>query len=257
MVADSMDTGVTSPSAETATVHFTAILSDMDGTIFDSTAAVVRHWTRIANELEIPPSAILSTSHGRRTIDILRIHAPHLANTTYVQHVESLIPKLYAADATILPGSATLIDTLTATQAPWAIVTSGTSVLVGSWMAAMNLPLPKHLVTADDVTNGKPDPECYRLGLAKVFGVAATDEGLAALETERVVVFEDAPAGIRAGKAAGCTVIALLTTHSREQAVEAGADWIVKDLSCVKAVKSDGKGVHLEITGERVVSNRG
>ncbi|KAF3923345.1 hypothetical protein ABW21_db0204102 [Orbilia brochopaga] len=253
MGADSIDTGITSPVEETATVHFTAILSDMDGTIFDSTAAVERHWTRIANELQIPPSAILSTSHGRRSIDILRIHAPHLATPEHVRHVESLIPKLYASDATILPGSATLIDTLTATHAPWAIVTSGTSVLVGSWMEAMKLPLPEHLVTADDVTNGKPDPECYRLGLSKVFGVPATDEGLATVETENVVVFEDAPAGIRAGKAAGCTVIALLTTHSHQQAVEAGADWIVKDLSCVKAVKSDSKGVDLEITGERVV----
>ncbi|KAJ6260624.1 2-deoxyglucose-6-phosphate phosphatase [Drechslerella dactyloides] len=223
----------------------------MDGTIFDSTAAVVHHWTRIANELQITPESILSTSHGRRTIDILRLHAPHLANETYVRHVESLIPKLYAADATVLPGSAALINTLTASHAPWAIVTSGTSVLVGSWMAAMDLPLPSHLVTADDVTNGKPDPECYRLGLAKVFGVPATDEGLATLQAGKVVVLEDAPAGIRAGKAAGCTVIALLTTHSREQAVEAGADWIVKDLSCVRAVKSGEDGVHLEITGER------
>ncbi|EWC46489.1 hypothetical protein DRE_04212 [Drechslerella stenobrocha 248] len=226
-------------------------------TIFDSTAAVVQHWSRIANELSIPPSAILSTSHGRRTIDVLRIHAPHLATKEYVHHVESLIPTLYAADATILPGSAPLIASLTAAHAPWAIVTSGTRILVSSWMAAMALPLPDHLVTADDVVDGKPHPECYRRGLAKVFGLPYDGDGrdtaaLDALDASRVVVFEDAPAGIRAGKAAGCTVVALVTTHSRQEAVDAGADWIVKDLSCVKAVNADRSGVELEITGERV-----
>ncbi|KAK6542933.1 hypothetical protein TWF694_006871 [Orbilia ellipsospora] len=237
----------------TSTEYFTAILSDMDGTIFDSTAAVERHWTRVANELSIPPSDILSTSHGRRSIDILRIHAPHLATASHVNHIESLIPKLYASDAKILPGSAELIANLTSWSVPWAIVTSGTNVLVNSWMTVMSLPLPSHgLVTADNVTNGKPDPECYNLGLSKVFGVEVGSKEFEAIEKKKVLVLEDAPAGIRAGKAAGCAVIALTTTHSREEAVEAGADWIVKDLSCVKAVKGAKGGVELEITGERI-----
>ncbi|KAF3914911.1 hypothetical protein ABW20_dc0107791 [Dactylellina cionopaga] len=242
-------------AAETTTTrHFNAILSDMDGTIFDSTAAVVLHWTRIANELSIPPESILATSHGRRSIDILKVHAPHLATEDYVRHVEGLIPKLYADDAKILPGSASLIQSLTEWSSPWAIVTSGTNVLVNSWMEVMKLPLPnKGLVTADNVKNGKPDPECYKLGLSKVFGISVEDEEkFGTIETEKVVVLEDAPAGIRAGKAAGCTVIALLTTHSREEAVEAGADWLVKDLSCVRAVRGDTAGVELEITGEKV-----
>ncbi|KAK6505013.1 hypothetical protein TWF481_006945 [Arthrobotrys musiformis] len=240
--------------AETiATEHFTAILSDMDGTIFDSTEAVVHHWTRIANELSIPPQSILSTSHGRRTIDILSLHAPHLATIDYVHHVEGLIPKLYASDAKILPGSESLIAKLTSFGTPWAVVTSGTHVLVGSWMKVMNLPLPEASVTADDVKNGKPDPECYNLGLSRVFGVPLGSEEFERIEKKKVVVLEDAPAGIRAGKAAGCTVIALLTTHTHEEAVEAGADWIVKDLSAVRAVKGDANGIDLEITGERVL----
>ncbi|KAK6528115.1 hypothetical protein TWF281_009367 [Arthrobotrys megalospora] len=242
--------------AETiATEHFTAILSDMDGTIFDSTAAVVLHWTRIANELNIPPSSILSTSHGRRSIDILKIHAPHLATEEYVRHVEGLIPKLYASDAKILPGSEALIAKLTEYGTPWAIVTSGTNVLVGSWMKVMGLPLPESSVTADNVKNGKPDPECYNLGLSKVFGAPLGSEEFEKIDKRKVVVLEDAPAGIRAGKAAGCTVIALLTTHSHAEAVEAGADWIVRDLSAVRAVKGDKGGIDLEITGERILRN--
>ncbi|KAF3939366.1 hypothetical protein ABW19_dt0206800 [Dactylella cylindrospora] len=236
----------------TSRIHFTTILSDMDGTIFDSTAAVVSHWTSIANELGMDPQAILATSHGRRSIDILKIIAPERATMDYVRHVEGLIPKLYASDAKILPGSADLIAKLTEFGTPWAIVTSGTTVLVGSWMNVMGLPLPKSLVTADDVQNGKPDPECYKLGLSRVFGIPVNDGKFAGIEAEKVVVLEDAPAGIRAGKAAGCTVVGLVTTHSREEVREAGADWIVEDLSFVKAVKGDAEGVELEITGEKV-----
>ncbi|EPS37952.1 hypothetical protein H072_8418 [Dactylellina haptotyla CBS 200.50] len=242
------------PDTTTSTEHFTAILSDMDGTIFDSTAAVVLHWTRIANELNIPPSDILSTSHGRRSIDILKTHAPHLATEDYVRHVEGLIPKLYASDAKILPGSAELIANLTEWNVPWAIVTSGTNILVNSWMSVMKLPLPeKGLVTADNVKNGKPDPECYNLGLSKVFGADVGSEAFEAIEKDKVLVLEDAPAGIRAGKAAGCKVIGLVTTHTKEEVIVAGADWIVTDLSCVKAVRGDMGGVELEITGERIV----
>lgn len=199
------------------------------------------------------PQAILATSHGRRSIDILRDIAPDRANPEYVRHVEGLIPKLYAADAKILPGSSDLIDALTSFGTPWAIVTSGTTVLVSSWMEVMKLALPTQLVTADDVKNGKPDPECYKLGLGRVFGVEVDGEEFGKIETEKVVVFEDAPAGVRAGKAAGCTVIGLLTTHSRESVVAAGADWIVEDLSKVRAVRGDKDGVELEITGERII----
>ena len=59
------------------------------------------------------------------------------------------------------------------------------------------------------------------------------------------VVFEDAPSGVRSGKAAGCITIALLTTHSRESLEAAGADYIVKDLSAVSVKTTDGG---LEIT---------
>lgn len=84
----------------------------------------------------------------------------------------------------------------------------------------MNLTHPKMLVVAEDVELGKPDPRCYLLGRKRL--------GLE--HSSSLVVLEDAPSGIRAGKAAGFKVIALTTTHSLEQLQEAGADWIVEDL---------------------------
>ena len=105
----------------------------------------------------------------------------------------------------------------------------------------MGLPCPKKLVSAEDVKIGKPDPTCYRLGTER--------QGLG--PEAAMLVLEDAPAGIRAGKAAGYKVIGLTTTHSIEQVKEAGADWIVKDLSSVRYSGRDEKtgAVKVEISG--------
>ena len=59
-----------------------------------------------------------------------------------------------------------------------------------------------------------------------------------------IIVFEDAPAGVRSGKAAGYTVVALFTTHTLDQLVEAGADYIVQDMQSVTLKSWD------PITGE-------
>jgi beta-phosphoglucomutase-like phosphatase (HAD superfamily) len=56
-----------------------------------------------------------------------------------------------------------------------------------------------------------------------------------------MVVFEDAPAGVEAGKAAGFTVIALHTTHTLKQLKEAGADFIVQDMRSVSLWCDQGR----------------
>ena len=80
----------------------------------------------------------------------------------------------------------------------------------------LSLPTPKHLVVAEDVEVGKPDPTCYIMGAAKLDLDPAKHD---------ILVFEDSPAGIRAGKAAGCKVLGVVTSHTLEQIVEAGPDW--------------------------------
>jgi len=87
--------------------------------------------------------------------------------------------------------------------------------------------------------DGKPDPTCYLMGKEKL--------GLHVGGGE-VLVLEDSPAGIRAGKAAGCKVLGLVTSHSLEQVKEAEPDWIVKDLSSVSVVSAGKEGVELEFS---------
>ena len=97
----------------------------------------------------------------------------------------------------------------------------------------MGLARPDHLVSAEQVEVGKPDPACYKLGAKRL--------GFANAKPEEILVLEDAPAGVKAGKAAGYKVVALATTHSTDRLIQAGADWIVKDLRSVAMSRRDSK----------------
>ena len=101
----------------------------------------------------------------------------------------------------------------------------------------LKLAHPEYLVVAEDVEVGKPDPRCYLLGRTRL--------GLA--EDASMLVIEDAPSGIKAGKAAGFKVLGLATTHKIEQLKEAGADWIVEDLRSLTLRKCEGGNVEMEI----------
>ncbi|KAK4201847.1 DL-glycerol-3-phosphatase [Triangularia verruculosa] len=238
----SIDTTGYSFTAGPETVSFDSFLFDMDGTIIDSTAAVERHWEGIGSDIGVSPEIILQTSHGRRTIDMLRILAPEKATWEYVQSREALLPKLYGSSAVEIPGARSLLTSLISLSAPWTIVTSGTIPLVTGWLNVLGLPVPEHIVTAESVQNGKPDPACYLLGRENL--------GEPAGQGREVLVLEDAPAGIKAGKAAGCKVIGLVTSHSVEEVLAAGPDWVVKDLTQVKVVRREGDGrAVLEIGG--------
>jgi len=190
------------------------VLFDLDGVLVDSTPAVARVWAGWAREHGFSdPDEIVRMAHGRPSIATIRELLPnanHEAENREVERreiedLEGVIP---------LPGATELLQTLP--RDAWAIVTSCTRTLAGVRIAAAGLPKPKHLVTAGDVLRGKPDPEPYRKG-AQILGLAASD----------CIVLEDAPAGIRAGKVAGARVLALRTTATDAELLEAGADWVV------------------------------
>jgi len=98
------------------------------------------------------------------------------------------------------------------------------------------LPVPANMITSSDVKIGKPDPEPYLKAAAKL-GFAASE----------CIVVEDAPAGVRAGKAAGARVIAFLTAMHRRDLEDAGADWIVQDCANIRA-STDGDGLRLTLS---------
>ncbi|KIW89972.1 uncharacterized protein Z519_09402 [Cladophialophora bantiana CBS 173.52] len=213
------------------------LLLDFDGTIIDSTAAIIKHWHKQGEIMGVDPNVILASSHGRRSIDVIKMYDPSKANWEYIIHQESLIPKEFGQDAEEIPGARKLLATLDDANVPWAVVTSGTRGLVTGWIEVLRLAHPRTIVVAEDVENGKPDPTCYLLGRRR----------LRLPENAEMIVFEDAPAGVRAGKAAGFKVIALSTTHTVGQLKEAGADWIVEDLRSVKLKNFKDGVIEVEI----------
>jgi glycerol 3-phosphatase-1 len=148
-----------------------------------------------------------------------------------VARIEGMIPQRYGQDAKEVPGSRRILSALEDTESPWAIVTSGTRPLVDGWLERLKLAHPKQMVTAEEVESGKPDPACYSLGRARL-GLSADIP---------VLVIEDSPAGIKSGKAAGCHVLGLTTTHSVKEVQAAGADWVVEDLQSVTFEGWDSK----------------
>jgi mannitol-1-/sugar-/sorbitol-6-phosphatase len=200
-----------------AVIRCGAILFDLDGVLMDSRVAVERAWERWATGHGIDPIAVLAQAHGRRTIDTIRAIAPLLdieAEARLLQVAESVD----FDGVTTLPGAAELLEALPAGS--WTVVTSGTRALATGRLAHGGLPIPERLITADDVARGKPDPQPYLAGAAAL-GIDSAD----------CLVIEDAPAGIEAGKAAGMTVIALVTTFEASALV--AADYVVGSLSDV------------------------
>ena len=205
-----------------------AFLFDLDGVLIDSTPAVIRVWSRWAIAHGFDPAEVVRTAHGRPSISTIRDYLPgadYEAENCVVENGE-----LADLDGVVpLPGARELLNALPADQ--WTIVTSCTRALAGARLGAAGLPIPDRLVTCDDVKNGKPDPEPYLKG-ASLLGVSARD----------CVVVEDAPAGIRAGKAAGARVIACRTTASELELKTAGADWIVGDCKSISVLRPDAGG---------------
>ena len=205
-------------------LHCAALLFDMDGVLIDSTPAVARVWHRWAVEHGFNPEEVVAKAHGRPSITTVREYLPHSDHEAENREVERReIEDL--AGVVPLPGSLDLLASLPPDR--WTIVTSCTRALAEVRIRAAGLPVPKKLITANDITHGKPHPEPYLKGAA-ILGFPSSD----------CIVLEDAPAGIRSGKAAGARVIGFTTTVQALEAREAGANWIVRNCSDIRLLNS-------------------
>ncbi|MEU2421723.1 HAD family hydrolase [Streptomyces sp. NPDC007851] len=210
------------------TLHAQALLFDNDGTLVSSLDSVDRCWTRWAVEYGITPERFARVElHGRPAAEIVADLLPSARVPEAVARVEQLEVEDVPGGVHLLPGTAALLDSLPADR--WAVVTSATRRLAEARLDAVGI-RPKTLISADDITRGKPDPEPYLLA-ARQLGV----------DPARCVVFEDAPAGLQAGRAAGMTTVALATTHQRHELV---ADLVVNDLSALSVLVTD-RGVEI------------
>ncbi|MFF4397698.1 HAD family hydrolase [Streptomyces sp. NPDC001480] len=206
------------------TIDAQALLFDNDGTLVSSLDSVERCWTRWAGEYGITAEEFGRVElHGRPAVEIVADLLPAGLVPEAVARVEQLeVEDVPNGGVHLLPGTERFLGSLPADS--WAVVTSATRRLAEARLDAVGI-RPKTLIAADDITRGKPDPEPYLLA-ARRLGV----------DPARCVVFEDAPAGLQAGRAAGMTTVALTTTH---QAHELVADLVVENLSALSALVTD------------------
>ncbi len=195
-----------------------AVLFDLDGVLVDSTELVERAWRRWAGERSLSPDDVLAVAHGRPTRDVVRAFAPAVDVDQEVLRILSYEAS-QSSTLVAVPGARDCVDV--ARRGPWAVVTSGGRDVATRRLIAAGLPVPEVLVTADDVTNGKPDPEPYELARREL-----------SVPARECVVVEDAPAGITAAKSAGMTVLAVTTTHTA--ASLHGADCVFASMDTIK-----------------------
>lgn len=201
-----------------------AVLFDLDGVLVDSTKSVVEIWTAWSERNGISPRTTLEVIHGRRTAEALELLAPHLDIKSEAEKIEAGITLKKGGTAAI-PGADKLLRTLPLDR--WCVVTSGLKEFAKVRLKDAGLPVPEILVSAEDVTNGKPDPEPYLKGAQ-----------LLKVEPTKCIVVEDALNGIQAGRAARMKVIGVATTYSASDLRE--ADVAVKTLEDISVRLTDG-----------------
>ncbi|QIS11622.1 HAD-IA family hydrolase [Nocardia arthritidis] len=172
----------------------TRLLFDMDGTLVDSSALVEQTWTDFAAKHRLRADEVIAFAHGRPTRatvhEFLGDHELAAAETARLVAYE----ETETTGLRQVPGARELLRRLPSHL--WAVVTSASRTLAVNRMTAAGVPLPDILISADDITAGKPDPQGYLMA-ARRLGV----------EIGECAVFEDSVAGVRAGIASGATTV--------------------------------------------------
>lgn len=195
-------------------IHCHGVLFDMDGILISSLGSVERSWTQWAETRGIDPAYAIGIAHGRRAIETVAHLRPDLDPVAELKTIEDL--EIEDNDGlTVLPGVLKLLAALP--KEAWTVVTSATERLARVRLATVGIPVPDRIITADQVKQGKPNPEPFLAGAA-----------LLGIPPAQCVVFEDSASGAKAGRAAGCTVVATTFSHSVESL--AAAHYLVEDL---------------------------
>ncbi|PVU95757.1 hypothetical protein BB559_002618 [Furculomyces boomerangus] len=205
------------------------LLFDLDGTLINTIKCVEKYWRIFSKEHGIDAEELLKFSHGVQTIGVLNKFLPENIekNHILVSSLEDRVAK-DVDGVEVVPGTKELLNLIK--NDSWGIVTSGTEMMARARMEQMNIPVPKHFFTADNTKRSKPNPDGY-IACAQSIGV----------DPANCIVFEDAPAGIKAGLTAGCTVIGIISSHTEEQLLNNGVSFCISGYDQLDVVYQDGK----------------
>jgi len=202
-----------------------AVIFDLDGTLIDNNAYHLKTWKKYLENIgrNISEEEYNANINGRTNKDVIEyIFDKKMSDEEVLKYSlekEALYREIYLPFIKPVAGLIELLETLEEKKIPMAIATSGIQPNIDFMFD--NIPIKKYfktVVNSSHITKGKPDPEIY-LKAASILQTAPED----------CLVFEDAVVGINAAKAAGMKVIALSTTHPREELID--ADMVVDDFN--------------------------
>jgi sugar-phosphatase len=193
-----------------------ALLFDCDGVLVDSDETVARSWGRWARRYGLDPDEVTPLVHGRRSADTVALLIAAESRREAVQTIDAYELE-DARDVRSVAGAPALVASVP--PARWAVVTSGRRALAEARLRAAGISLPRVVITADDVTHGKPDPEGY---LAAARGLEVPPKA--------AIVLEDSGSGVEAGRRAGVAAI----VGVGRKALDTDADVVVEDLTCLE-----------------------
>jgi HAD superfamily hydrolase (TIGR01509 family) len=208
----------------TADGPFLAIF-DHDGVLVDTLKLHQDAWEELGRRsgLGLTPELVHRT-FGMTNPSILRLVAGEAITDAEIAEFsdrkETCYRDLARGNIALMDGVRDVLDALTAAGVALAIGSSGVRANLELTVVECGLDGRFARITSlEDVTRGKPDPQ--------VFLLAAAGAGV---PPERSVVFEDAPVGVRAAKAAGMYAVGVASSNPAEALRDAGADEVVADL---------------------------
>lgn len=204
-----------------------AALFDMDGVLIANTDFHINAWLQFAHQhgFSLTKDQYVENINGRVSADAMAyVFGRPISEgelITLTEEKEAIYRELYRPHLQPTPGLVAFLEALQAQRVPAAVGTSAPESNVRFTLDGLSLrPYFNAIVDASMIQHGKPNPEIY-LTAARQLGV----------DPARCIVFEDALAGIEAGLRAGMAVVALATTHTREELAETGAALIVDDFA--------------------------
>ena len=210
---------------------FAAFLFDMDGTLLDSIPSANRAWSAWAARHGVNFEEMRKHMHGMRAVETIRRWGPAHLDVEAEYAALTIAEMEDVDDITAISGAEAFLAALPVDR--WALVTSAPRALALRRIEAAGLPMPPLLVTADEVTNGKPAPDCFLMAAEKL-GVSPQD----------CLVWEDAPAGIAAAKAAGMACIVIGATHTHPIETD---NPVIPGYDALEVVVEPGRGLQLAV----------
>lgn len=200
-----------------------AILFDLDGTLLDNNEYHFKSWKRYLEQSrkEISDEDYKENISGRTNKDAVEhIYGKQMSEdeaAEYYLEKEKIYREMFAPVIAPIKGLPEFLEDVKQHNILMAIATSGIQVNIDFMF--QHVPIKQYfetIVKGEDIENGKPEPDIF-LKTAERLGVSPN----------QCVVFEDSTAGVQAGKAAGMKVVALTTTHTKEELHE--ADLVITD----------------------------